>query len=415
MLSKPIPRQFLLILIVFACAVSACGPARFHRQVHEYVRLAVALGEHDPDSIDFYYGPPEWVADIRKNPPPLAEIKRSATELAAEFAKNEQPRAARLAKQAAAIAARANQMLGAKMNFDQEASVYFGLNVAADPHRLDAVREDLSRLLGSGGSEAEQYAAFDEKFLIPPERLPAVFARALQGCRDQTLNHLRLPAGESVTVEYVHDKPWSAFSRYQGNFRSVIQVNADLPLTVDRALALACHEGYPGHHAYNVMQELQFLRERHWSEWTVQPTFSPQSLVSEALATLAVEVAFPPPERMRFERDALFPLAGLDPNQAERYDRVERLVDQLQSEEPAIAREYLDGDLEWQRAADALEKQALMAHPDLTLKYMNEYRSYMITYTLGRDLAAAMVRGWPRYEQLMIDPDAAAAFSKMKQ
>lgn len=376
----------------------------------------MALGEHDPDSIDFYYGPPEWVADIRKNPPSLAEIKLSAMDLEAEFAKDRRPRAGRLAKQSAAIAARANQLLGGKMNFDQEGSLYFGLKVpVGDPNRLDPIRADLDHLLAGSGPEAERYAAFDQKFLIPPERLPAVFARALQGCRDQTLDHLRLPGGESVSVEYVHDKPWSAFSRYQGNFRSVIQVNADLPLTVDRALALACHEGYPGHHAYNVLQELQFTRDRHWPEWTVQPTFSPQSLVSEAMATLAVEVAFPSPERMRFERDALFPLAGLDPKDAERYDRVERLVDQLQSEEPAIARKYLDGDLEWQRAADALEQQALMAHPDPTLKYMNEYRSYMITYTLGRDLAAALVHGWPRYEQFVTDPDAASAFSKIER
>jgi hypothetical protein len=236
-----------------------------------------------------------------------------------------------------------------------------------------------------------------------------VLARAIQGCREQTLNHLHLPPGEGVTVEYVHDKPWSAFSRYQGNFRSMIQINADLALTVDRALALACHEGYPGHHAYNVMQELQFVRERNWSEWMVQPTFSPQSLASEALATFAVEVAFPEAERLRFERDTLFPLADLDSKDAAGYLRVERLVDQLQSAQPAIARDYLDGRLEWARAAAELEEQVLMAHPEDTLKYINEYRSYMLTYTLGRDLVARQVQGWPQYEQLMIDPDAARA------
>jgi hypothetical protein len=33
----------------------------------------------------------------------------------------------------------------------------------------------------------------------------------------------------------------------------------------------------------------------------------------------------------------------------------------------------------------------------------------MLTYTLGRDLVARQVQGWPQYEQLMIDPDAARA------
>lgn len=414
-------RLFALGLI---CVATACAPPPIDRHVHEYIRLAVALGERDPDSIDFYYGPPEWVADIRKDPPKFEEIRRSALELDQELEKDRRPRAVRLRRQVRAIAARAGQLIDfnsakpskSKITFDQEASVYFGLTVRArDESRLDAIRAEIDRLLPGKGSAAERYAAFDEKFLVPPDRLPAVIARAMQGCRDQTRDHLRLPGGEGVTIEYVHDKPWSAFSYYQGNFRSVIQVNADLVLTVDRALALACHEGYPGHHAYNVTQELQFVRERHWPEWMVQPTFSPQSLVSEALGTIAADVAFPGEERVRFERGALFPLAGLNSKDVEKYDRVERLVDQLQSAEPAIARDYLDGKLEFVRAADTLEKRALMAHAEETLKYINEYRSYMLTYTLGRDLASREVRGWQRYEQLMTDPDAALILSKIER
>jgi len=142
-------------------------------------------------------------------------------------------------------------------------------------------------------------------------------------------------------------------------------------------------------------------------EWTVQPTFSPQSFASEALATFAVNIAFPGNERVRFERDALFPLAGLDPKGAEKYDRVERLIDRLQSAEPAIARDFLDGKLEWARAADALERQVLMSSPEQTLKYISEYRTYVITYTLGPELVARRVHNWREFEQLMTDPDAA--------
>ena len=206
---------------------------------------------------------------------------------------------------------------------------------------------------------------------------------------------MNLPPGESVTVEYVHGKPWSAFSRYQGNFHSLIQINADFGLTVDQVLQLACHEGYPGHHAYNSLRELQLVREHHLTEFMVQPTFSPQSLASEAAATFAVELAFPEPERTRFERNELFPLAGLDPRNAELYGRVERLVEALHPAEPAIARDYLDGNLEFVRAAWALEAQVLMVHSEATLKYINEYRSYLTAYTLGRDMVAEAVDDQP--------------------
>ena len=391
-----------------AICLASCGSPALDTDVHQYLRLAVALGANDPDSIDYYYGPSDWVADIRKDPPRLDEIRREARQLASRLTAQKQSRAVRLGQQVRAIAVRADQLLGAKQNFDQETEAYFGVTAPPiDPNALNQVRARISQLLGGRGSLTQRYFIFDQKFLVPPERLQTVMARAIQGCRDQTRDHLRLPFGESVTIEYVHNKPWSAFSRYAGNFHSVIQVNADLPLTVDRALQLACHEGYPGHHAFNVLRELQFVRQNHWLEWMVQPAFSSASLVSESLATIATDIAFPEPERLRFERDALFPLAGLNRNEAARYDQVERLIDQLQSAEPAIARDFLDGKLEWARAAEALEEQVLMAHPETTLKYMNEYRSYMITYTLGRDLAARKVHSWQRYAQLITDPDAA--------
>ena len=313
----------------------------------------------------------------------------------------------RLEQQVRAIADRADQLLGTKRNFDQETGAYFGVTAPpANPAELDQVRAKLSQLLVGHGSLTQRYLAFDQKFLVPPERLPIVMERAIQGCRDQTRGRLRLPFGESVTVEYVHDKPWSAFSRYQGNFHSLIQINADLPLTIDRTLQLACHEGYPGHHVFNTLRDLHFVREEHWLEWMVQPTFSPPSFASEALATIATDIAFPEPERLRFERDALFPLAGLDRSEAARYDQVERLIDQLQSAEPAIARDFLDGKLEWVRAVEALDAKMLMAHPETTLKYINEYRSYMITYTLGRNLAAKKIHSWQEYAQLIMNPDA---------
>ena len=80
----------------------------------------------------------------------------------------------------------------------------------------------------------------------------AVFQAAIRACRDRTRPVRRAAGGESFTVEYVTGKSWSGYNWYQGNYRSLIQVNTDLPIYIDRALDLACHEGYPGHHVYNV-------------------------------------------------------------------------------------------------------------------------------------------------------------------
>ncbi len=408
-------------LITFLGIVSLTGSCArkppVEQNIREYIRLVVALGERDPDSLDFYYGPAAWVADVRKHPPALAEIRRSALALAGSMKNDSDPRMARLLRQVRAVAARADVLLGSRISFDRETEAYFGLTIPQQSVSSENTRAELDRLLGGSGNLAARYAALDEKFIIPAERLPAVMERAVQGCREQTLAHLKLPDGESITLEYVHNQPWSGFSRYQGNFHSVIQINSDLGLTVNRALQLACHEGYPGHHVYNVIQDLQFVRSRGWMEWTVQPTFSPPALVSEGMATFAMEMAFSEPERLRFERDQLFPLAGLNPQNTERDLRAEQLAEKLRSTELAIARDYLDGKLEWARAATALEDRAAMAHPEETLKYINEYRSNVVTYTLGRDLVEKYVTSapdrWRAFEALMTNPDASLALRGM--
>ena len=105
--------------------------------------------------------------------------------------------------------------------------------------------------------------------------------------------HVELPPDESFTVEYVTNKSWSGYNWYQGNFRSLIQVNTDLPIYIDRAIDLACHEGYPGHHVYNALLEKRLVRDRGWVESSVYALFSPQSLIAEGTANYGIEVTFP--------------------------------------------------------------------------------------------------------------------------
>ncbi len=49
-----------------------------------------------------------------------------------------------------------------------------------------------------------------------------------------------------------------------------------------------------------------------------------------------------------------------------------------------MARRYLDGELEFARAVAELEERALVPHAEALVKYINEYRSYVTTYTAGR-------------------------------
>jgi len=404
---------------VCVCVAAALGVSLFgcrqdagrhlDDQAEAYVRLVLALGERDPDSLDFYAGPPEWMAEARTKRTPLSEIKRSAAALLDELTRDrDQAPAARarrlfLLGQVRAVAARVDLLAGHRFTFDEESRLLFGVEAGeVDRRALADTDAELDLMLPGHGSLGHRYAAYERRFVIPSDRVPTVITRAIDGCRRATLGHLSLPAGEQADVEYVRATPWSAFTRYEGRGRSRIQINTDFDLTVDRALQLACHEAYPGHHAINSLIDARLVEAKHWVEYSVQPMFSPQSLRTEGAATFAAELAFPGESRLMFERDALFPLAGLNPSEAGKYVRISRLVDALRGRQLDVARRYLDGDLEFARAARELEEGALMPSADATLKFFNEFRTYTVAYTVGRDAVARSVAGtddrWKAYE-----------------
>ena len=415
-----------IVVAVSAVVAAGCGTrhaasaASIDEAARSYVRLALALGDRDTDSLDSYHGPPAWQAEVQREHLTLAEIRRRASALAEALnaerdaaTTDAATRRGFLTAQLSAISARIDILQGARPSFADETRELFGLDTGdtaaasagddAARHSIDAARVELDRLLPGHGDLAARYAAFDRQFLVRGDRLPAVLSRAIEGCRAATRAHLDLPAGERVTVEYVRDLPWSAFTRYDGRFVSRVQVNSAMPLTVDRALDLACHEAYPGHHTIAVLLDARFGGTR--PEFFVQPLFSMQSALHEAASSLAPALAFPNAARADFERDDLFPLAGLDPATAGRHVAAGRLVERLHTIEADVARKYLDGVLDFPRAAAALERDALMPSADATLKFLNQFRSYAATYTIGRDLLERAVdRDWDRYRRAVTDP-----------
>jgi hypothetical protein len=396
-----------------------------------YVRLVLELGKRDPDYVDAYYGPPEWRQEAEARARPIGEIRSDAVALAATVRalpapdEREKERARFLARQIESVAARAAVVGGSKMSFDEESRALY--DAAAPVHgeeHFRALKDRLETELRGPGPLFERLERFRTEFVVPKENVDAVFRRAIDACRQRTVAHIALPPGESFRIEYVTGKSWSGYNWYQGGFRSLIQVNTDLPIYIDRAIDLACHEGYPGHHVYNVLLE-RLVRERGWIEFEVYPLFSPQSLIAEGSANFGIEVAFPGEERSRFESEALYPLAGLDPSRAEKYERVRTLADRLSYAGNEAARRYLNGEIDAKAAAAWLQEYGLMApaRAEQRVRFIEQYRSYVINYNLGKDLVRDWIvsrggtaenpdRRWREFEELLthpIPPSALAA------
>jgi hypothetical protein len=391
-----------------------------------YVKLVLALGQHDADYIDAYYGPPGWRQEAERTKRGLAEIGRDAaaveTALAAMKPAPQAEESVRLrheylARQIGALRARVSMLEGKRFSFDEESrALYDAVAPTHTESEFDAVLADLESHLPGSGSLSERLDKFRSQFVIPMDRLDATFRAAIDACRSRTLAHLSLPAEESFTVEYVTNKSWSGYNWYQGNYRSLIQVNTDLPIFVDRAIDLACHEGYPGHHVYNVLLEKTLVRDRGWVEFSVYPLRSPQSLIAEGSANYGIDIAFPRAERMQLERTVIFPAAGLDPSAVENYYAVLSLIDRLSYAGNEAARRYLNGRIDSAAAAKWLERYGLYSAPraQQRVRFIDQYRSYVINYNLGKDMVARYVesesggtdarRRWDVFAQLLSSP-----------
>src|SRR4029079_3048060 len=95
------------------------------------VKLVLAVGQHDPDYVDAYYGPAAWKAEAEAAKRPLADLHAEADGLRRERAgaapAASGPDADLLAlrhryldRQLAALASRVDLLSGRKMTFDEE-------------------------------------------------------------------------------------------------------------------------------------------------------------------------------------------------------------------------------------------------------------------------------------------------------
>jgi hypothetical protein len=275
-------------------------------------------------------------------------------------------------------------LAGAHLSFDDESRGLFGLTAPPfNESSTSAAVAELDRQLPGAGPVAARLEAYSRRMAVPDDRLKTTVETALAACRARTAAHLSLPAGERIEVAYVHDQPWSAYAKYEGGFRSRIDINLDLPKRPDQILDLMCHEGYPGHHTQYSLLEQRMVRARGWQEFQVLPLLSPASAWSEAAATAGVEVAFDAEDRRSFERDVLFPLAGVSASEVERMSAVRRLTAELAPAGTEAARRYLDGRLTRADAVLWLERYAAMPRPQELLGFVDQFRSYVVGYTAG--------------------------------
>ena len=423
----------IAMLLLAGCATdapSAPEPAHESAQAvdpldavaRDYVRLTLEIGERDEGYVDAYYGPPEWREGARANPRTLPELAAAVGELQGRLAAitvmADSPEARRIAflfAQLEAAATRLRMIQGERLSFADEAQGLYGVTPDIRPlAEYDPVLARIERLVPGEGPLADRVETFQNRFTIPADRLDAVMRAAMDECRRRTVAHIPMPEGERFTLEFVTGRPWSGYNWYQGDYASLIQVNTDLPVRLSRAVDLGCHEGYPGHHAYNALLEQRLARGRGWVEYKVYPLYSPQSFIAEGSANYGIELAFPGEERLEFETRTLYPLAGLPTERAREYLALQEAMQALAGARFTIARDYLEGRITRAQAVELTRRYQLVSRQraEQSIDFTDHYRAYVINYGLGRDMVGTYVEAagpdpaarWARMHRILSEP-----------
>jgi len=267
--------------------------------IREYLLLGLRFDRVEDGYVDSFTGDPELRRVVADEPSPEpADLTRQAERLLAELDGRtdlEQSRAEFIGAHLRALACAGRKFSGQDVGFVDEVEAYFDVRIAkGDPEQYRLAHTKLDEALGGTGSLAERMVAYRSGEELPPERLEECIHAFSSALRDRVRAEYPLPDAETITYEVVTDKPWSGFNYYLGNYTSTVAVNADLKQQMSNLPRLVAHESYPGHHTEHCRKEFGLVAGQNQAEQTIFLVNTPQCLMAEGLADLALYAAIGP-------------------------------------------------------------------------------------------------------------------------
>jgi hypothetical protein len=366
-----------------------------------YLRLGLQLGRHVDGIVDAYFGPPELAAAVGAEEPVAPRALFAAAEaLLAELEDGW------LRDQVSGLRTYAGALAGDAGSYADEVEGCYGVRPShTDETVFEAAHARLDELLPGDGTVGDRYRRWEESLRVPAEGIEPALAAVIEEARAQTRGLVELPDGEGVTLEIVRDEPWLAFCSYLGGLRSTIAVNVTLPMSALELLVLTLHETYPGHHAERCCKEMRLVRGRGLLEETIVLVPTPQSVVSEGIATLAPDML------LRGEGGPALAAAVREAGihiDLEHALAVREALEPCRWAEVNAALRLHEDEADERDVRGYLGRWGLMS-PELAghmIRFLGEptSRTYVVTYPAGRDLCRSYVAGDPeRFRRLLTE------------
>lgn len=365
-----------------------------------YVELCLRIARHDGDLLDFYFGPREIAERVEHEPlRDPAELVADAGGLA------EETDSAFLRAQLRGLETVSRKLAGEELSYDDEVEGCYGTRPERVPEeRFEAAHRALDEALPRGGTLGERYQRWEDGDPLPADRIEAVLMTLGERLRGLAQELVGLPEGETFEVELVSDKHWVAYNHYLGGLRSRIDANTDLPITAQSAAELVAHELYPGHHTEHAWKETLLYAGRGQLEESVLPYGTPQSVIGEGIATLAVETVVD--EHGGLVADVFGELGiAYDAEAARRVRQAAKPLNHVLANAAILL--HVDGVPT--EEAKAYVRQWMLASEQRAQQYVDFVtdpwgRAYIRTYTDGNDLCRNWVAGdMARFKRLLTE------------
>ena len=351
-----------------------------------YIELAFGLEGHLPGYIDGYFGPDEWKREDKRS---LQDLEQSAYSLAEEVGQLENlERRTFLTAQVSAMQTSIRLLKGEAVPYAEEVRGLYDIDPLRVPESdFETAIAALGELLPGSGDIATREQELRAKLVVPADKVKDIADVIVSELKTRTLAKFPLPEDESFHLELVTNKPWGGYNWYLGDYRSRIDINTDLPTYLTNLPNLIAHEVYPGHHTEHALKEKLLWREQERLEHSILLINAPECVISEGVATWALEMVMSKDELRTWLADELAPFVGINSDDVRTMLSVMEVRDALEGLSGNAALKLYEDDASEAEVLRYFERYGLKkpeeAKKSLEFITYPTSRSYVFTYTVG--------------------------------
>ena len=277
--------------------------AKLSKFGEDFLLLALRIDKHIKGYVDFYIGPEKLrqIVDHESQTAPNTLLNDS-NDLLKQLGSQgfDKERIRYIKKLLVAMKTSIEILIGSPISVKDQISRLYDVSLQpVNESKLYDLKEDFNKAYEGSGSLEERLKELRIRRKVAKSDVFDLFKKALQIVKNRTneLSTNFLPKNETIIIDLVAKKKenevkWSYYNWYLGNCTSRIEVNPSYDIYWSSLLSAAAHEGYPGHHTEFAVKEQYLFRELSQFEHSILILNSPKLIISEGVASLAVNVLF---------------------------------------------------------------------------------------------------------------------------